>query len=116
MRLLNVKTRELVNFTDPPLYAVLSHRWSGDELSYDDYCLVLQARRRLPITPGQALDATTTELQSRVLEITNTVGYRKIEGFCKFAREDHQTWVYDIIIGGKQDVMFDYVSTDLANA
>jgi ankyrin repeat protein len=36
MRLLNTTTRRLETFSTPPLYAVLSHRWSAEEISFQD--------------------------------------------------------------------------------
>jgi ankyrin repeat protein len=36
MRLLNTTTRRLETFGTPPLYAVLSHRWSAEEISFQD--------------------------------------------------------------------------------
>ncbi|KAK4637113.1 Vegetative incompatibility protein HET-E-1 [Fulvia fulva] len=38
MRLLNTHTLNFEEFTAIPAYAILSHRWIGDEVSYDDYC------------------------------------------------------------------------------
>lgn len=39
MRLLNTKTRQFAEFHDSeiPHYAILSHRWGGDEVSYSDF-------------------------------------------------------------------------------
>ena len=39
MRLLNTKTKQFAEFhvSDIPHYAILSHRWGGDEVSYSDF-------------------------------------------------------------------------------
>ncbi|KAH6847019.1 putative ankyrin repeat-containing protein [Chaetomium sp. MPI-CAGE-AT-0009] len=36
MRLLNTTTRKLEAFSTPPLYAILSHRWSAEEVTFQD--------------------------------------------------------------------------------
>ncbi|KAK3291813.1 HET and ankyrin domain protein [Chaetomium fimeti] len=36
MRLLNTTTRRLETFSTPPLYAVLSHRWGAEEVTFQD--------------------------------------------------------------------------------
>lgn len=62
MRLLNTTTLKIQEFTGKkvPKYAILSHRWEGQEASFQD------ARDR------QNLDLS---------------GWRKIKAFCAFARK-----------------------------
>jgi hypothetical protein len=55
MRLINVHTREIKDFlsdTDVQRYAILSHTWAEEEVSFEDYqCLpkeVLTARKGYP--------------------------------------------------------------------
>ncbi|KAM3416384.1 hypothetical protein BST61_g7982 [Cercospora zeina] len=62
IRLLNVHTLELAEFSGPdtPEYVIASHRWVGDECTYKD---VLKKRS------------------------THKAGYKKIEAFCAFVRQ-----------------------------
>jgi len=71
MHLLNTTTYELKDFPPDmvPLYAILSHTWNEEEISFQD------------ITEN--LDA------SRLRK-----GFAKIEGCCKFARSDEFEWVW----------------------
>lgn len=59
MRLVNIHTLELKNFTRPPPYFILSHRWSNDEISYKEF---LKKRN------------------------TASNGYAKVVGMCKFVK------------------------------
>lgn len=59
MRLINVETLELREFTAPPRYAILSHRWANEELTFKDY---------------------------HKLHELNTAGVEKIKRFCAFVR------------------------------
>lgn len=63
MRLINTTTVQLHEFFDDqiPLYAILSHRWEGAEVTFQDLC------------SGKAVDIR---------------GYGKILGCCAQARED----------------------------
>lgn len=71
MRLLNTETRELSEHSvgQIPPFAILSHRWGDNEVSYHDY-----VERR----------------------VTNGIGYEKIVGFCNFAksRKTPHQWVW----------------------
>lgn len=70
MRLINTTTLELHEFIDAsnaPYYAILSHRWETDEVSFVDY------------QDGQKRDSA---------------GYKKIVECCKFARQRGREWVW----------------------
>lgn len=71
MRLLNTKTHKLSEHPvgQIPPFAILSHRWRDDEVSYHDY------------------------VECRV---TSSIGYKKILGFCNFAknRKKPYQWVW----------------------
>jgi hypothetical protein len=67
MRLLNTRTLKFKEFFQPPPYAILSHRWETDEVSFDDY------------ESGRRLDGP---------------GYEKIVSCCKFASERGREWVW----------------------
>ena len=65
MRLINTKTLELTEFQDTkcPTYAVLSHTWETEEISFADWA---RPEHRQSLT-----------------------GFAKIEGFCKLAAEHY---------------------------
>jgi hypothetical protein len=69
MRLLNVKTRTLEEFSGSgiPPYAILSHTWGQEEVVFQDLA-----------TAGHRLKH----------------GYRKIEGCCQAAAEQHISYVW----------------------
>ena len=69
MRLINTETLELQEFfdSDVPPYAILSHRWEQDEVSYQD---MLEGKKK-----GGA-------------------GYAKILNFCALALRDHFDWAW----------------------
>jgi hypothetical protein len=67
MRLLNTSTLEFKEFFKPPSYAILSHRWGVDEVSFSDY----ESKRNL-WGPG----------------------YQKIVSCCHFARQRSHEWVW----------------------
>ena len=69
MRLINTETLELQEFfdSDIPPYAILSHRWEQDEVSYQD---MLEGKKK-----GGA-------------------GYAKILNFCALALRDHFDWAW----------------------
>ncbi|KAK4889224.1 hypothetical protein LTR27_011982 [Elasticomyces elasticus] len=83
MRLLNTTTLELHEFANPPVYAILSHRWSDEEVTYEDYSLVQRARRK----------TASEELLDEVSKIRSRSGFTKIEACCRYAREDQQAYV-----------------------
>lgn len=70
MRLLNTKTHQLREFfeVDTPEYAILSHRWSGSEVSFKGF-------RKGRYDPKGA-------------------GYQKIIGACTFAQSRGQEWIW----------------------
>ena len=73
MRLLNSCTWELREFmsgNDIPPYAILSHTWGDEEVTFDDW-------RNLPASEVEALQ-----------------GYRKIQHCCRQAAEDGLGWVW----------------------
>ncbi|OTA85988.1 hypothetical protein M434DRAFT_58797, partial [Hypoxylon sp. CO27-5] len=74
MRLLNTINGDMVEFFDesiPSKYAVLSHRWGDDEVSYHDWL----ARSSRP-------------------ELRDRHGFKKIQSCCEQARKEHIDWVW----------------------
>jgi hypothetical protein len=67
MRLLNTSTLEFKDFFQPPPYAILSHRWGEDEVSFNDY------------ENGNNRDGP---------------GYQKIISCCAFAQSRRRDWVW----------------------
>lgn len=67
MRLLNTSTLEFKDFFKPPPYAILSHRWGDDEVSFNDY------------EHGSNRDGP---------------GYQKIISCCAFAQSRGWDWVW----------------------
>ncbi|KAL4077968.1 heterokaryon incompatibility protein-domain-containing protein [Scleroderma citrinum] len=70
MYLLNASTKELRRFDRPPPYAILSHRWHNDEVTFHD-----------------VIDSNLSRCHSKV-------GYTKIEGCCDQAQQDGLDWVW----------------------
>jgi len=69
MRLINVHTFELCEFNgaDIPHYAILSHRWEDEEVTFQDF---LNGRGR------------------------DMKGWKKIEGCCRIASQDKLEWAW----------------------
>jgi hypothetical protein len=67
MRLLNTDTLEFTEFFKPPPYAILSHRWGAEEVSFNDN------------ESGRSRE---------------TLGYQKILSCCHFARQRSHEWVW----------------------
>ncbi|KAK4574948.1 hypothetical protein LTR86_000798 [Recurvomyces mirabilis] len=80
MRLLNTSTLKLQEFFVPPPYVILSHRWSDEEVSYEDFILVRRDPEQLP-----------PYLVEEAAEIRGRRGYRKIIDFAVKAKE-HLHW------------------------
>ncbi|KAK5698752.1 hypothetical protein LTR97_006400 [Elasticomyces elasticus] len=76
MRLLDTHTLELHEFTQPPAYAILSHRWSNEEVTYEDYSLMQRAARR----------STSKDLDEQISEIRSRPGLKKIEECCRYSQ------------------------------
>ncbi|KAK4556612.1 hypothetical protein LTR86_006183 [Recurvomyces mirabilis] len=75
MRLLNTTTLVFMETHDPPPYAILSHRWGGEEVTYKEFQLAQRPRNML--SPWQASQVSGTRQRA---------GYNKILRFCDFAR------------------------------
>ena len=87
MRLINTVTGEFATFWDSqrPPYAVLSHTWGDEEISYLDY-LVLTSD----------LPKTTSGLLHALLKAprTDSEGIRKVRECCKLARSRGFGWLW----------------------
>ena len=73
MRLLRTQSLEFEEFLDAklPQYAILSHTWEQEELSYQEMIKSLQDRR-----------------------IRSKLGYQKIKNCCKYAADRHISYVW----------------------
>jgi hypothetical protein len=76
MRLLNVETLELKLFTgsDIPDYAILSHTWGGEEITFEDLA-------KEPIS-----NETATARQKK--------GFTKVQGACSLAKSHRYEWIW----------------------
>ena len=87
MRLINATTFELKEFSDAdlPPYAILSHRWGENEVSYQDWVYVT---KQFPRRWGWV------HLEEEANKIKTSVGYQKIMEACKMARWDDLEWIW----------------------
>lgn len=76
MRLINTKTLTLAEFfgSDIPRYAILSHTWGREEITYQEWT-AWQTNRHDPVTTAKE-------------------GFTKIQGACKQARKDKLDWLW----------------------
>jgi hypothetical protein len=87
MRLLNTSTNELTEFLQPPdylSYATLSHRWTDQEVSFEEYSLLRD----------EALSELPPWLTGRTERIRHKSGYDKIISACKTARRQGHDWLW----------------------
>ncbi|PMD13871.1 HET-domain-containing protein [Hyaloscypha hepaticicola] len=81
MRLLNVSTRELHEFfNDPPPYAILSHTWGKEEVTFEDL--------------GEPKHTLKLGYKIGRPKYTSKLGYKKIDGCCKRAQLSNFEWVW----------------------
>ncbi|KAI7158020.1 hypothetical protein KC349_g5185 [Hortaea werneckii] len=73
MRLINTETLEMHEFLPAhiPRYAILSHRWQDEEVSFKQY-----------------------SKRHKYAEIRQLKGFAKIEQFCRIARERQMEWAW----------------------
>jgi hypothetical protein len=81
MRLLHVLTRELHEFSsDPPPYAILSHTWGKEEVTFEDV--------------GKPNHSSKLGFKMGKPNYTSMRGYKKIDGCCKQAQLSGFEWVW----------------------
>lgn len=87
MRLINTATGRFQEFFDSqrPTYAILSHTWGNEELSYLDLLFLTSD------LPANAVGAVQTLLRN---PNKNGEGYRKVEACCSVARSRGFKWVW----------------------
>jgi hypothetical protein len=89
MRLLHAKELYLKEFFDAeiPPYAILSHTWGDEEISYQDFLAIrkLQDERYAAYHELIRLDLTRS---------TESSGYTKIEACCRLAASKGHEWVW----------------------
>ena len=106
MRLLNAKTFKFKEFNDAqlPPYAILSHTWGSEEVSYKEIRFVQQivtlpdhlrkneiALTALTVAAGIESDQTQSDWRKT---FTNRAGLKKILGTAKLASEKQLDWVW----------------------
>lgn len=87
MRLINTTTGRFKEFFDSqrPAYAILSHTWGDEEVSYLDLLFMTSD------LPPSALGAVQSLLRN---PSRDSEGYRKVEACCRVARERGFDWVW----------------------
>ncbi|KAI1078647.1 HET-domain-containing protein [Whalleya microplaca] len=88
MRLIDVKTLELQEFFDPakmPPYAILSHVWRGEEVTFQEWERV---------HPPSYMNPNPHHNSNTNAAITRKSGYAKIIGACRRARADGFQYVW----------------------
>ncbi|KAI1613042.1 heterokaryon incompatibility protein-domain-containing protein [Exophiala viscosa] len=87
MRLINTHTGEFRTFWDSqrPHYAILSHTWGDEEVSYLDYLFLTS---NLPVTSVGVIHALLKTPRA------DSAGIRKIRNCCKLAKSRGYDWVW----------------------
>lgn len=88
MRLINTATLEIKDFvsdTDRPPYAILSHRWGENEVTYQDWIYIT---KQFPRRWGWVY------VEDEVKQIKSGAGFKKIENACRLASKDGLEWIW----------------------
>ena len=86
MRLINVNTLRFEEFegTRLPRYAIVSHRWKVNELSYEDFC-----KLRIPDFHGNLTGANLLRrVQDSIMNLSPAEGLRKTISACVQTAKD----------------------------
>jgi len=85
MRLINVGTLEMKEFFDSnaPNYAILSHTWGDQEVSFADWQAIASLPELLAARPSAEDDAYTALQRRKVDALKQREGYQKIIRFCE---------------------------------
>lgn len=88
MRLLDTSNLVLENFAgrETPPYAILSHRWGADEVSYQELCCLTEPSDKKREALEHIWNVSSTKKES--------VGFQKIRGICDFALKSDQAWIW----------------------
>ncbi|KAH7354936.1 HET domain-containing protein [Rhexocercosporidium sp. MPI-PUGE-AT-0058] len=94
MKLINTKTLFLHDLFDTqiPEYAILSHTWGDEEISFQDWRILEANRPPSRDTPPQPYLVTCNE--GWVSQTTQKAGYKKIIDFCRLCRQDGYSWAW----------------------
>ncbi|KAH8848054.1 hypothetical protein MCOR27_000307 [Pyricularia oryzae] len=86
MRLIDTNTIEVIEFTDDkiPQYAILSHTWGAEEVSYQDMQRLATNRKRKSWDLGRSPSSSSTA--SVAMAIFEMSGYIKIKAASHYAR------------------------------
>ena len=93
MRLINIKTLDLEDFIgdQTPEYAILSHTWGSEEVSFQEYSWFREHERELVEDPDVWSDLSpkqTRRLENKLVSIWSKAGVVKIRR-CAKAVNDH---------------------------
>lgn len=88
MRLLHSTELRFQEFYDQniPLYAILSHRWGEDEVSFQEMQFLLLS----PEDRARVLTPALLDVEAKI----QRQGYRKVVDFCRFAAARGHAWVW----------------------
>ncbi|KAK5118757.1 hypothetical protein LTR85_007963 [Meristemomyces frigidus] len=90
MRLINTTTLALEEFLKPPEYAILSHRWEAEEVSYEQY-----VSQQPPKSAFRKVFAACRSPDHRFSkEQMKGAGYRKVAACCALAKTRGFDWVW----------------------
>ena len=86
MRLVNIETQEFEEYhgQDVPPYAILSHTWGGEEVSFQEYSWLRERARELHEDRNAFDDLSPKQrhrLKTKIQGIRSKAGYSKIERF-----------------------------------
>ncbi|KAH8665196.1 heterokaryon incompatibility protein-domain-containing protein [Tricladium varicosporioides] len=97
MRLINVRTLDMEEYfgDNTPEYAILSHTWGHDEISFQEWTMLTQSHK---VQHSKISDFEVTILQLLNLlppdDIKQKLGYQKIIGCCEQAKRDGLNYVW----------------------
>lgn len=98
MRLIDVETLELKEFVDDniPPYAILSHTWGQEEVSFQDLCWLndYEYQRLAPTSLPALLSRTQRWRRNKATAIYRRVGFEKIVQSARLAEEKRLRYVW----------------------
>ena len=93
MRLLDTTTLQLREFihSNLPAYAILSHTWGDEEISYQEWCMFGDEWQD---AAGIMHYSLTADFKQAARLRKEKAGYKKIEAFCNLSRQDGYKWAW----------------------
>ncbi|KAF3811171.1 Vegetative incompatibility protein HET-E-1 [Colletotrichum gloeosporioides] len=98
MRLINVETLELEEFfdEDTPEFAILSHTWGKEEVSFQDLCWVhdYEKNRMIYASLGDLMSQIGHNMTNKAIAIRQRAGFDKIVQSARLAKESELNYVW----------------------